>query len=36
MVANREPITRFEQEIQASLARIWGEETPPIAADPVS
>ena len=25
--ANRELITRFEQKIQATLARIWGEET---------
>ena len=25
---NRELITRFEQKIQASLARIWGEEVP--------
>jgi restriction endonuclease S subunit len=26
--ANRELITRFEQKIQGTLARIWGEETP--------
>ena len=28
VAANRELITRFEQKIQASLARIWGEEAP--------
>ena len=28
VAANREMITRFEQKIQATLARIWGEETP--------
>jgi len=33
VAANRELITRFEQKIQATLARIWGEETP---ASPVS
>jgi type I restriction enzyme M protein len=27
--ANRELITRFEQKIQATLARIWGEENKP-------
>ena len=26
-VANRELIARFEQKIQATLARIWGENT---------
>jgi type I restriction enzyme M protein len=26
VAANRELITGFEQKIQASLARIWGEE----------
>ena len=26
VAANRELITRFEQKIQATLARIWGEE----------
>jgi len=31
VAANRELITRFEQQIQATLARIWGEE-PPVAA----
>jgi len=25
VAANRELITRFEQKIQATLARIWGE-----------
>jgi type I restriction enzyme M protein len=28
VAANRELITRFEQKIQATLARIWGEEAP--------
>jgi type I restriction enzyme M protein len=28
VAANRELITRFEQKIQATLARIWGEATP--------
>lgn len=28
VTANRELITRFEQKIQATLARIWGEEAP--------
>ena len=27
VAANRELVTRFEQKIQATLARIWGEET---------
>jgi restriction endonuclease S subunit len=27
--ANRELIQRFEKKIQATLARVWGEETPP-------
>jgi len=26
VAANRELITRFEQKIQSTLARIWGEE----------
>lgn len=26
---NRELLTRFEEKLQATLARIWGEETPP-------
>jgi hypothetical protein len=34
--AKRELITRFEQKIQATLARIWGEEAPPPAASPGS
>ena len=29
VAANRELITRFEKKIQVTLARIWGEETPP-------
>ena len=28
VAANRELITRFEQKIQATLARIWGEDSP--------
>lgn len=28
VAANRELITRFEKKIQATLARIWGEEAP--------
>jgi type I restriction enzyme M protein len=28
VAANRELITRFEQKIQATLARIWGEDEP--------
>ena len=28
VAANRELITRFEQKIQATLARIWGEAVP--------
>jgi len=28
VAVNRELITRFEEKIQATLARIWGEETP--------
>lgn len=28
LAANRELITRFEQKIQATLARIWGEGEP--------
>jgi hypothetical protein len=27
VAANRELITRFEQKIRATLARIWGEES---------
>jgi type I restriction enzyme M protein len=29
VAANRELIARFEQKIQATLARIWGEEMVP-------
>jgi type I restriction enzyme M protein len=32
VAANRELITRFEQKIQATLARIWGEESAAVAA----
>ena len=28
VAANRELITRFEKKIQATLARVWGEEVP--------
>jgi hypothetical protein len=28
---NRELITRFEQKIQATLARIWGEQAPDLS-----
>ena len=28
VAANRELITRFEKKIQATLARIWGEDKP--------
>ncbi len=31
VAANRKLITRFEQKIQATLARIWGKETPAAA-----
>ena len=31
VAANRELITRFEQKIQATLARIWGEEQTTVA-----
>jgi type I restriction enzyme M protein len=31
VAANRELITRFEQKIQATLARIWGEDIPVIS-----
>ena len=31
VAANRELITRFEQKIQVTLARVWGEEVPPQA-----
>ena len=29
VAANRELITRFEKKIQATIARIWGEDEPP-------
>ena len=28
VAANRELISRFEQKIQATLARVWGEDAP--------
>lgn len=28
VAGNRELIARFEQKIQATLARVWGEEVP--------
>ena len=31
VAANRELITRFEQKIQATLVRIWGEDEPATA-----
>ena len=31
VAANRQLISRFEQKIQASLARVWGEEMPDVA-----
>ena len=33
VAANRELITRFEKKIQATLARIWGEEAEPTAKE---
>ena len=33
VAANRELITRFEQKIQATLSRIWGEEAPDAMKD---
>ncbi len=32
VAANRELITRFEKKIQATLARVWGEEEAPVAS----
>ena len=32
VAANRELITRFEQKIQATLARVWGEDEPELQA----
>lgn len=34
VAANRELITRFEQKIQATLARVWGEEIADISSRP--
>ena len=34
VAANRELITRFEQKIQATLARIWGEDESANGAKP--
>jgi type I restriction enzyme M protein len=34
VAANRELITRFEQKIQATLARIWGEASPAVPSAP--
>ena len=34
VAANRELVTRFEQKIQASLARIWGGKTPAVSPEP--
>ncbi len=31
VAANRELMDRFEKKIQSTLARVWGEETPPLA-----
>ena len=37
VAANRELITRFEKKIQATLARIWGEdEATPSVSQPMS
>ena len=36
VAANRELITRFEKKIQATLARVWGEDEPPLANDSAS
>jgi type I restriction enzyme M protein len=33
IAANRELITRFEKKIQATLARLWGEEAPAARAN---
>ena len=35
VAANRELITRFERKIQATLARIWGEE-PAVASNKIT
>ena len=36
VAANRELITRFEKKIQATLARVWGDDEPPLANDSAS
>jgi hypothetical protein len=36
VAGNRELITRFEKKIQATLARVWGENEPPPANDSAS
>jgi type I restriction enzyme M protein len=36
VAANRELITRFEKKIQATLARVWGDDEPPVANRGVS
>jgi len=33
VAANRELIARFERKIQATLARVWGEEQAPAAPE---
>jgi type I restriction enzyme M protein len=33
VAANRELIARFEKKIQATLARVWGEEEAPAAPE---
>jgi hypothetical protein len=33
VAANRELIARFEKKIQATLARVWGEDLSPAAKD---
>ena len=30
VAANRELVTRFEHKIQATIARVWGEEEPAV------
>ena len=36
IAANRELISRFEKKIQATLARVWGDDEPPLANDSAS
>jgi type I restriction enzyme M protein len=33
VAANRELVARFEKKIQATLARVWGEEETPVAPE---